>query len=86
MILISQKKGAILSSVISMEEKDEKPLEKIVEEEKPKEIDLNTLFPGKSYDLNRLFPDEGTRKLLCQLRRNKRDIERFIKSLHVEEE
>ena len=86
MILILQKKGAILSSVISMEEKDEKPLEKIVEEEKAREIDLNALFPGKGYDLNRLFPDEGTRKLLCQLRRNKRDIERFIRNLHVEEE
>ncbi len=69
-----------------MEERDEKPVEKMAEEEKLKEVDLNTLFPGKSYDLNRLFPDEGTRKLLYQLKRNKRDIERFIKSLHVEEE
>jgi hypothetical protein len=86
MILILKKKEAILSSVISMEEKDEKPLEKMSEEEKVKEVDLNTLFPGKGYDLNRLFPDEGTRKLLYQLKRNKRDIERFIKSLHVEEE
>ena len=56
------------------------------EEEKRREIDLNTLFPGKVYDLNRLFPDEGTKKLLYELRRNKRDIDRFIKSLHVEEE
>jgi len=86
MILILQKKGAILSSVIPMEESDEKPLEKIPEEEKVKEVDLNALFPGKGYDLNSLFPDEGTRKLLYQLKRNKRDIERFIKSLRVEEE
>jgi hypothetical protein len=69
-----------------MEEKDEKPLKKIAEDEKAKEVDLNTLFPGVGYDLNRLFPDEGTRKLLYQLKRNKRDIERFIKSLHLEEE
>ena len=55
------------------------------EEEKRREIDLNTLFPGKGYDLNRLFPDEGTKKLLYELRRNKRDIDRFIKSFHVEE-
>ncbi len=69
-----------------MEEKDE-PSQKIDrEEEKRREIDLNTLFPPKGYDLNRLFPDEGTKKLLYELRRNKRDIERFIKSLHVEEE
>ena len=55
-------------------------------EEKRREIDLNTLFPEKGYDLNHLFPDEGTKKLLYELRRNKRDIDRFIKSLHVEEE
>ncbi len=69
-----------------MEEKDE-PSQKIEQkEEKTREIDLNTLFSPKGYDLNRLFPDEGTKKLLYELRRNKRDIERFIKSLHVEEE
>ncbi len=69
-----------------MEEKDE-PLQKTgEEEEKKREIDLNTLFPEKEYDLNHLFPDEGTKKLLYELRRNKRDIDRFIKSLHVEEE
>jgi hypothetical protein len=56
------------------------------EEEKKREIDLNILFPEKGYDLNRLFPDEGTKKLLYELRRNKRDIDRFIKSLYVEEE
>jgi hypothetical protein len=69
-----------------MEEKDE-PSQKIEqEEEKKREIDLNTLFPPKGYDLNRLFPDEGTKKLLYELRRNKRDIERLIKNLHLEEE
>ena len=56
------------------------------EEEKKREVDLNVLFPGKDYDLNRLFPDEGTKKLLYELRRNKRDIERFIKNLDFEEE
>ncbi len=56
------------------------------EEEKKKEVDLNVLFPGKGYDLNRLFPDEGTKKLLYELRRNKREIERFIKNLDFEEE
>ena len=56
------------------------------EEEKRREVDLNVLFPGKNYDLNRLFPDEGTKKLLYELRRNKRDIERFIKKLYLEEE
>jgi hypothetical protein len=69
-----------------MEEKDEPSQEIDPEEEKRREIDLNTLFPKKGYDLNRLFPDEGTKKLLYELRRNKQDIERFIKSLHVEEE
>ncbi len=69
-----------------MGEKEE-PLQRTdQEEEKTREIDLNALFPEKEYDLNRLFPDEGTKKLLYELRRNKRDIDRFIKSLHVEEE
>ena len=69
-----------------MEEKEE-PSQKIDrEEEKKREIDLNVLFPEKGYDLNRLFPDEGTKKLLYELRRNKRDIDRFIRTLLVEEE
>jgi hypothetical protein len=69
-----------------MEEKEELSQKIVQEEEKKREIDLNTLFPEKGYDLNRLFPDEGTKKLIYELRRNKRDIERFIKSFHVEEE
>jgi hypothetical protein len=69
-----------------MEEKDEKFSEKMGEAASAREVDLNALFPGKGYDLNRLFPDEGTRKLLYQVNRNKRDIERFIKNLHIEEE
>jgi hypothetical protein len=69
-----------------MEEKEGQTPEILAEVEKKKEVDLNTLFPGKNYDLNHLFPDEGTRKLLYELKRNKREIERFIKSLNAEEE
>ncbi len=69
-----------------MEEKNETSPEKGPEEETAKEVDLNALFPGKGYDLYRLFPDHGTRKLIYQVYRNKRDIERFIKNLHLEEE
>ena len=69
-----------------MEEKDEKPVESVSEEEKGREVDLNSLFPGKERDLNRLFPDEATRRLLYQVKRNKRDIERFIRNLHLEED
>ncbi len=69
-----------------MEEKDEESPKISSEEEKKQEVDLNLLFPGKGYDLNRLFPDEETKKLLHELRRNKRDIERFIKSFNLEEE
>ena len=68
-----------------MEEKDEEPQKINPEEEKKREIDLNVLFPEKGVDLNRLFPDGETKKLLYELRRNKRDIDRFIRSLHVEE-
>ena len=69
-----------------MEEQDDHsdPIDQA--EEKKRDIDLNTLFPEKGYDLNHLFPDEGTKKHLYELMRNKRDIDRFIKSLHVEEE
>ena len=69
-----------------MEETNETPVEDTPEGERAKEVDLNHLFPGKGYDLNRLFPDEATRRLLSQVKRNKRDIERFIKNLHLEEE
>jgi hypothetical protein len=69
-----------------MEEKEDQSPEINPEEEKKRELDLNVLFPGKNYDLNRLFPDEETKKLLYELRKNKRDIERFIKNLSVEEE
>jgi hypothetical protein len=69
-----------------MDEKEEQSQKTDQEEEKKREIDLNVLFPEKGYDLNHLFPDEGTKKLLYELRRNKRDIDRFIKSLQVEED
>jgi hypothetical protein len=71
-----------------MEDKESQLIENVPEEEKEgeKQVDLNALFPGKEYDLNRLFPDEGTKKLLHELKRNKREIDRFIKSLEVEEE
>jgi hypothetical protein len=69
-----------------MEEKGDQSQEISPEEEKKRELDLNALFPGKDYDLNHLFPDEETKKLLYELRKNKREIERFIKNLSVEEE
>jgi hypothetical protein len=69
-----------------MEEKEDQTPKTDLLEEKKREVDLNALFPGKGYDLNRLFPDEGTKKLLHDLKRNKRDIERFIKNFHAEEE
>ena len=68
------------------EEKEDPSLGVPEEEEKKRAIDLNVLYPGKNYDLNRLFPDEGTKKLLHDLKRNKRDIERFISNFNVEEE
>lgn len=69
-----------------MEEKDHPSEDDTATEPKRSEVNLNALFPGKDFDLNRLFPDEGTRKLLNDLRRNKRDIERFIRNLEIEED
>jgi len=69
-----------------MEEK-EGPLQEVVApEETVREVDLNALFPGRGYDLNRLFPDGETKKLLRDVKRNKRDLERFVKNLEMEEE
>ena len=68
-----------------MEQKDDLVEESPPREETKKEVDLNTLFPGRHYDLNRLFPDRGTKKLLQDLKRNRREIERFIRSLDIEE-
>ena len=69
-----------------VEEKEEPSRQAPEETGKRRDVDLNLLFPGKGYDLNRLFPDEGTKRLLHELKRNKRDIDRFIKSLNLEEE
>ncbi len=69
-----------------MENNEDPAVEGVAPEKKEREVDLNLLYPGKDYDLNRLFPDEGTKKLLHDLKRNKRDIERFIKNLEIEED
>ena len=87
MTLVLTKQGGV--SYIGnrlMEEKEEQSPKINPEEEKKRDIDLNALFPGKDYDLNHLFPDEGTKRLLYELRRNRREIERFIKNLQAEEE
>jgi len=69
-----------------MEEKEGLLQEAVPPEEKLREVDLNALFPGRGYDLNRLFPDGETKKLLRDVKRNKRDLERFVKNLQMEEE
>jgi len=69
-----------------MEDKEDTLQEGFAPEETVKEVDLNTLFPGRGYDLNRLFPDGETRKLLRDVKRNRRDLERFVKNLQMEEE
>ena len=69
-----------------MEGKEGSLQEAVPPEEKMREVDLNALFPGRGYDLNRLFPDGETKKLLRDVKRNKRDLERFVKNLQMEEE
>jgi len=49
-------------------------------------VDLNAVFPEEEKDLNRLFPDSGLRRLLRELRRNKRDVERFLERLEIDSE
>ena len=69
-----------------MEEKEGPLQEAVAPEETVREVDLNALFPGRGYDLNRLFPDGETKELLRDVKRNKRDLERFVKNLEMEEE
>jgi len=51
------------------------------EGESPEEasIDLNMLFSEDKRDLNRLFPDARFRRFLRDLKRNQRDVNRFLK-------
>jgi hypothetical protein len=44
-------------------------------------IDLNTLFSTEGRDLNRLFPDPHFRRFLKDLKRNQREVKRFLKRL-----
>ena len=57
--------------------------EEKIPEERP--IDLNTLFSGERRDLNRLFPDSRFRRFLRDVRRNQRDVERFLKRLETDD-
>lgn len=44
-------------------------------------IDLNMLFSEDRRDLNLLFPDPRFRRFLRDVRRNQRDVKRFLKRL-----
>lgn len=47
-------------------------------------IDLNMLFAEEKRDLNRLFPDSRLKRFLQDVRRNQRDLERFLERLEVD--
>jgi len=49
-------------------------------------IDLNVLFSEDGRDLNRLFPDTHFKKLLRDVKRNQRGVDRFLKGLENEDE
>jgi hypothetical protein len=49
--------------------------------EKEASIDLNAIYSGEERDLNRLFPDAMVRRFLRDVRKNQRDVERFLKRL-----
>ncbi len=69
-----------------MEQDEKPPAEETESKKEERAVDLNVLYPDTGCDLNRLFPDEGTKKLLQDVKRNKRDLERFIRSLESEED
>jgi|GEM_PF-5716250 len=43
-------------------------------ENEPGEIDLNTVFPDETSDLNALFPDSEMKRFLKKIERNKKEI------------
>jgi hypothetical protein len=47
-------------------------------------LDLNSMFSKNGRDLNRLFPDAHSRRLLRDLRRTQRGVDRFLKRLERE--
>ncbi|NIO04312.1 MAG: hypothetical protein GTN74_06760 [Proteobacteria bacterium] len=63
-------------------DQDSEEANETIQEDSP--VDLNLLFPEEKTDLNRLFPDSRLRRLLREVRRNRRDVERFLKRLGTE--
>lgn len=49
-------------------------------------IDLNMVFAEEKRDLNRLFSDSRLKRFLRDVRRNQRDLERFLERLEVDGE
>jgi hypothetical protein len=49
-------------------------------------IDLNVLFAEDGRDLNRLFPDTHFKRLLRDVKRNQRGVDRFLKGLENEDD
>ena len=47
-------------------------------------IDLNLLFSKDGRDLNRLFPDAHSRRLLRDLKKSQHGVDRFLRSLEKE--
>ncbi|MFP3869954.1 MAG: hypothetical protein ACLFVT_03620 [Syntrophobacteria bacterium] len=47
-------------------------------------VDLNQLFPEAGLDLNAMFPDGETKKLLRQVKKNRRSNERFLEGFKKE--
>ncbi len=48
-------------------------------------VDLNVLFTEEERDLNRLFTDSRIRRFLKDVRKNQRDVERFLKRLEIDD-
>ncbi len=63
-------------------DQDSEGADETIQEDSP--VDLNLLFPEEKTDLNRLFPDSRLKRLLSEVRRNRREVERFLKRLEIE--
>jgi hypothetical protein len=63
---------------------DSQTIDESASDEAP--VDLNVLFTEEKRDLNRLFPDTRLRRFLKDVRKNQRDVERFLKRLEIDDD
>jgi hypothetical protein len=84
------KKGEVMDKLENKPENNPTPLNDAQlppggQPQPPEEpIDLRKLFPEAQQDLDALFPDPNTKKLLKEIVENRKRNERFVKKVNIE--